>query len=497
MKNMSAWAIRHPISPIVLFVVLLFMGIVAFVRLPITLNPDIAFPLVLVQVSQPGAAPTEVESQILQKVEGGVAGIGNIHNITSVALEGLAKIYIEFNIGTPIDRAVADVRDAVAKVRVNLPEGIQEPVVQRQDVDGGAIVYYALSTTTLSEQELSWFVDNTITKRLLGVPGVAQVNRGGGVSREIRVELDPARMQALGITAVQVNQQIRQLNLDSPGGRAQVAGGEQAIRVLGGAHTALELANTQIMLPGNRFARLSDIAIVRDSVGEIRSISRLNGREATTFGLYKAKGFSDVTVLDAVHEELGKISKENPQVTLTQVFTSVDYTKKNYESALSAFLEGSVLAVLVVWFFLRDTRATLISALAIPLSAIPTFAFMEWLNFTLNSISLLALSLVAGVLVDDAIVEIENIVRHMRMGKTGYQASLDAADQIGLAVVATSCTIIAVFTPVSFMGGITGQYFKQFGLTVAAAVFFSLLVARLITPVIAAYTLKSERGGGA
>ena len=365
--------------------------------------------------------------------------------------------------------------------------------MQRQDVDGGAIVYYALSTTTLSEQELSWFVDNTVTKRLLGVPGVAQVNRGGGVSREIRVELDPARMQALGITAVQVNQQIRQLNLDSPGGRAQVGGGEQAIRVLGGAHTALQLADTQIMLPGNRFARLSDIAVVRDSVGEIRSISRLNGREATTFGVYKAKGFSDVTVLDAVHEELGKIAKENPQVKLTQVFTTVDYTKKNYDSALSAFLEGSVLAVLVVWFFLRDIRATLISALAIPLSAIPTFAFMQWMNFTLNSISLLALSLVAGVLVDDAIVEIENIVRHMRMGKTGYQASLDAADQIGLAVVATSCTIIAVFTPVSFMGGITGQYFKQFGLTVAAAVFFSLLVARLITPVIAAYTLKSER----
>jgi multidrug efflux pump subunit AcrB len=493
MKNISAWAIRHPISPIVLFVVLLFMGIVAFVRLPITLNPDIAYPIVLVEVLQPGAAPTEVETQIIQKVEGSVAGIGNIHNITSLALEGTARTFIEFNIGTPIDRAVADVRDAVAKVRVQLPEGIQEPIVQRQDVDGGAIAYYAVATTTLSEQELSWFVDNTITKRLLGVPGVAQVSRGGGVNREIRVELDPARMQALGITAVQVNQQIRQLNLDSPGGRAQVGGGEQAIRVLGGARSALQLANTEIMLPGGRFARLGDIANVHDSVGEIRSISRLNGRRATTFGVYKAKGFSDVTVLNAVHAELAKVSAENPQVKLTQVFTTVDYTKKTYKSAMSAFLEGSFLAVLVVWVFLRDTRATLISALAIPLSAIPTFAFMEWLNFSLNSISLLALSLVAGVLVDDAIVEVENIVRHMRMGKTGFQASLDAADQIGLAVVATSATIIAVFTPVSFMGGITGQYFKQFGLTVAAAVFFSLLVARLITPVIAAYTLKSER----
>jgi multidrug efflux pump subunit AcrB len=493
MKNMSAWAIRHPVSPVVLFVVLMFMGVVAFVRLPITLNPDIAFPLVLVQVSQPGAAPQEIETQIVQKIEGAVAGIGNIHTINSLSLESQGRTFIEFQIGTPIDRAVADVRDAVAKIRVSLPEGIQEPVVQRIDVDGGAIVYYALSTTTVSEQDLSWFVDNTVTKRLLSVPGVAQVSRGGGVNREIRVELDPARMQALGITAVQVNQQLRQLNLDSPGGRAQVGGGEQAIRVLGGAHTALQLGDTQIMLPGGRFARLSDIANVRDSVGEIRSISRLNGRQATTFGVFKAKGFSDVSVLDAVRQELGKIATENPQVKVKQVFTTVDFTKETYHSAMSAFIEGSVLAVLVVWFFLRDMRATLISALAIPLSAIPTFAFMQWMDFSLNSISLLALSLVAGVLVDDAIVEIENIVRHMRMGKSGFQASLDAADQIGLAVVATSCTIIAVFLPVSFMGGITGQYFKQFGLTVAAAVFFSLLVARLITPVIAAYTLKSEK----
>ena len=495
MKNISAWAIRHPISPIVLFVVLLFMGLVAFLRLPVTLNPDISFPLVMVDVVQPGAAPTEVETQIVQKVEGAIAGIGNIHNINSVSLESEGRIFIEFNIGTPIDRAVADVRDAVSKVRSQLPDGVKEPVVSRQDVDGGPIVYYALAASTLSEQEISWFVDNTVTKRLLNVPGVAQVSRGGGVNREIRVELDPARMQALGITAVEVNQQIRQVNLDSPGGRANVAGGEQAIRVLGGARTALQLANTQITLPGNRFARLSDIADVKDSIGEIRHISRLNGRPGITFAVFKAKGFSDVAVLDTVHEELAKIAKENPQVKATEVFTTVDYTKETYHAALSAFLEGSVLAVLVVWFFLRDMRATLISALAIPLSAIPTFAFMQWMDFSLNSISLLALSLVAGVLVDDAIVEIENIVRHMRMGKTGFQASLDAADQIGLAVVATSFTIIAVFTPVSFMGGITGQFFKQFGLTVAAAVFFSLLVARLITPVIAAHTLRSDQIG--
>ncbi|HUE48880.1 MAG TPA: efflux RND transporter permease subunit [Steroidobacteraceae bacterium] len=492
MNNISAWAIRHPLPPIVLFVVLLFMGIVSFVRLPVTADPDISFPGVFVSVSQPGAAPQELETQVMQKVEGAVAGIGNIDSITSWAVEGQANIFIQFEIGTPIDRAVADVRDAVAKVRVLLPQGIQEPTVQRINADGGPMVLYAVSSSSLTEEELSWFVDNTITKRLLQVTGVAQVQRGGGVNREIRVELDPARMQALGITAAEVNEQLRTLNLDSPGGRAQVGGAEQAIRVLGGARTAAALGATQIALSGGRFARLADLAEVRDGVGEIRSIARLNGRPATTFGVIKAKGYSDVNVDNGAQAELTKIRKENPHVKLTQVYTSVEYTKATYHSALSALLEGSVLAVLVVFLFLRDTRATLISALAIPLSAIPTFAFMQWMDFTLNSISLLALSLVAGVLVDDAIVEIENIVRHMRMGKSGFQSALDAADQIGLAVVATSATIIAVFVPVSFMGGLTGQYFKQFGLTVAAAVFFSLLVARLITPVVAAYTLKSD-----
>ena len=490
MKNISAWAIRHPTLPIVLFVVLGFLGIVSFVRLPINLNPDVAFPLVTVSVSQPGAAPSEIETQVTQKIEGAVASVGNVRNITSRAIEGFTNVFIEFQIGTPVDRAVSDVRDAVAKIRSDLPEGIQEPQVQRVDVEGGAIAYYAITTSAMTPEQLSWFVDDTISKRLLAIPGVAQVSRGGGVDRELRVELDPTRMQALGITAVEVNQQIRQLNLDAAGGRAQVGGGEQAIRVLGGARSADALGETQIALPGGRLVRLKDIAEVRDSVAEIRSMSRLNGRPATNFGVFKARGVSDVSTLEAVERELGKISAQSPDVDIRRVFTTVDNTRRAYESALVAMFEGSILAVLVVFVFLRDRRATAIAALAIPLSAIPTFAFMQSMGFTLNSISLLALSLVAGVLVDDAIVEIENIVRHMRMGKSGYRAALDAADEIGLAVVATSAVIIAVFLPVSFMGGFTGQYFKQFGLTVAAAVFFSLLVARLITPLIAAYMLK-------
>jgi hydrophobe/amphiphile efflux-1 (HAE1) family protein len=489
-RNISAWAIKHPVPPLVLFMVLVFVGAVSFHFLPVNLNPDVSFPGVEVFVNQPGAAPAELETQVLQKVEGAVASVTGVRDITSRSTEGVAFIFIEFQIGTPLDRAVNDVRDAVARVRSQLPEGILEPTVNRVDIDGGAIAYYAVSDPQMSSESLSWFVDNTITKRLLPIPGVAQVNRWGGDAREIRIELDPARMQALGITAVEVNQQLRTLNVDAPGGRAQLAGGEQSIRVLGGAHTARQLGETRIQLSGGRFARLDDIAEVKDGIEEQRTIARLNGEPSTTFNILRGRGYSDVTVLERVDAELTKLTQENAGVVIKKVFNTVEATKQQYHSAINALLEGSVLAVLVVWFFLRDMRATAISALAIPLSALPTFGFMSWMDFTLNGISLLALSLVAGVLVDDAIVEIENIVRHIRMGKKPYQAALDAADEIGLAVVATSGTIIAVFLPVSFMGGFSGQYFKQFGLTVAAAVFLSLLVARLITPVLAAFTLK-------
>ncbi len=490
MRNLSAWAIRNPLPPMVLFTVLTFMGIVGFVQLPINLDPDVTFPAVNVTVAQPGAAPTEIETQVTQRIEGAVAGVGNVRRISSRAIEGASSTFVEFQIGTSVDRAVADVRDAISKVRAQLPEGIEEPLVRRVDFTGGAITYYAVASAAMTPDQLSWFVDNTVAKRLLALPGVAQVARGGGVDREIRVELDPARMQALGITAFEVNQQIRQTNLDSPGGRAQVGGGEQAIRILGGARSTGELGELRIRVSGGRVVRLADIAEVHDGVAEVRSLSRFNGRPATTFGIFKAVGASDVDVHERVGAEIAKLLAEHDEVTIRQVFTTVENTRRAYRAAMAALIEGAILAVLVVWLFLRDWRSTAIAALAIPLSAIPTFLFMQWMGFTLNNISLLALSLVAGVLVDDAIVEIENIVRHMRMGKSAYQAALEAADEIGLAVVATSATIIAVFLPVSFMSGIVGQYFKQFGLTVAASVFFSLLVARLITPVLAAYTLR-------
>ncbi len=492
MRNISSWAIRNPVFPLVLFAALSLLGLVSFMRMDVNDNPDIEFPAAAIIVSQPGAAPTEMETQVTQRIEAAVRGINGVDEISSTVGEGTSQTFVQFVIGTPVDRGVNDVRDAVANIRSDLPEGILEPRVQRVDIAGGPLGIYSAETRDMSLEELSWYVDNTVAKRLLSVDGMAEVRRSGGVSREIRIILDPAKMQANGLTAAQVNLQLRQVNVNAAGGRAEIAGSEQSVRVLGNAASAFALGETQISLPGGRTVKLSAIADVRDSYAEQRSLSTMNGRQVLSFRVTRAKGYSDVTVYEEAMKALRQLEKDNPKVKFTQMFTSVDYVKSQYHSAMEAMVEGAVLAVLVVLLFLRDWRATFISALAIPLSAIPTFWFMDLMGFSLNGLSLLALSLVAGVLVDDAIVEIENIVRHMRMGKSAYQASIDAADEIGLAVVATTFSIVAVFMPVGLMPGISGQFFKNFGFTVVAAVLTSLAVARLITPLAAAYFLKAK-----
>ena len=491
-RNISSWCIRNPVAPIVLFIGLTLAGIVAFSRMTITQNPDIDFPVVVVGVSQPGAAPAEMEKQVTQQVEAAVRGVNGVDEIDSSVSEGYSSTIVQLQIGTPIDRAVNDVRNAVSQVRGNLPEGILEPTVDRFDTSGAPIVFIAAETTDMTLEELSWYLDNDVAKRLRGIAGVAAVSREGGVNREIRVILDPAALQAQGLTAAQVNQQLRQLNMNAAGGRAEIAGSEQSVRVLGNAPTAYDLSQTQISLAGGRMVRLADIASVKDAYSEQRSLAKLNGRQVISFNVQRAKGASDVSVYDATWAELHKIEKADHRIHFAEIDNSVDYTKNQYKSAMEGLLEGAVLAVFVVLLFLRDVRATAISALAIPMSAVPGFWFMSMLDINLNGLSLLALSLVAGVLVDDAIVEIENIVRHMRMGKSAYQAALDAADEIGLAVLATTMSIVAVFLPVALMPGISGQFFKAFGFTVVVAVLMSLLVARMITPLIAAYFLRSK-----
>jgi len=491
-RNISTWSIRNPVPSIVLFFMLTVAGIVSFWTMEVNNDPDIDFPVVIVQISQPGAAPTELENQVTQKVEAAVRSLQGIDEINSTVTEGSSVTVVQLNIGTPIDRAVEDVRSAVQQIRSDLPDGILEPQVSRANTSGNDLASYAAVSTDMTIEQLSWYIDNNVSKELLSVPGMATVSRNGGVTREIRIILDPAKLQSQGLTASQVNLQLRQVNLNAAGGRAEIAGSEQSVRVLGNAKNAYELGQTQIAVGGGRTVKLSDIAQVRDLYAEQRSASEMNGRQVLSFDFQRSKGASDVSVYHGAKEKLAALEKRNPKVHFQLIFNQVKYAEQQYHSAMEAMVEGAVLAVLVVFLFLRDWRSTIISALAIPLSAIPTFWFMELLGFNLNQMTLLALSLVAGVLVDDAIVEIENIVRHMRMGKSAYQASIDAADEIGLAVLATTMSIVAVFLPVGLMPGVSGQFFKNFGLTVVVSVLMSLAVARLVTPMIAAYFLKAH-----
>lgn len=424
LRNISAWSIRNPVPPIVLFIGLLLAGILSFSRMAVVDNPDIDFPAVTVTISQPGAAPTEIETQITQRVEAAVRSINGVDEIQSTAREGSSETFVQFQIGVDSNVATQEVKNAVDQIRSDLPDGILEPFVQKVDVGGGEIAFFSVQASDMTIEQLSWFVDDTVAKRLLGIEGMARVGRGGGVDREIRVTLDPAKMQSLGVTASQVNQALRQVNVNAAGGQAEIAGSRQSVRVLGNAEDAYALGQTQISLGNGRTILLSDIAAVTDAYGEQTRLAKVGGKQVVNFSIERAKGASDVNVFDDTMEVLKQLEVENPGVRFYQRFNSVNYTKSQYSSSMHALIEGAVLAVIVVFIFLRDWRATVISAIAIPLSAIPTFYFMDLMGFNLNSLSLLALGLVAGVLVDDAIVEIENIVRHMRMGKTAYQSTL-------------------------------------------------------------------------
>jgi multidrug efflux pump subunit AcrB len=488
--NISGSAIRHPIPPLVLFAVLTLVGIVAFRMLPITRAPNVDIPVVSVTVTQQGAAPAELETQVTKKIEDAVANVTGVKHLTSTVTDGSSQTVIELRLEVSSDRALNDVRDAVAKIRADLPRGIDEPIIERVDVVGQSIQTYAVTAPAMTLEGLSWFVDDVVLRDLQGVAGVGRVERIGGVTREIRVNLDPDRLAALGITAGDVNAQLRATSADMAGGRGELGVQEQAIRTLAGAHSVAQLEATRIVLPGGREVRLADLGSVEDTYEEPRKFARLDGSTpVVSFAIYRAKGASDVTVADAVQARLGKLAAAHPEAQFSLIDDGVRATRGSYLSAMHSLLEGAALATLVVLLFLRDWRATLLAAVALPLSIVPAFAAIEIMGFSLNFVSLLAITLVTGILVDDAIVEIENIVRHIRMGKRPYEAAIEAADEIGLAVMAITCTIVAVFAPVSFMGGIAGQYFKQFGLTVAAAVIASLLVARLLTPLMAAYLM--------
>lgn len=489
--NVSAWAIRKPVPSVIGFLILLVVGWSSFMHLPVTRFPNIDVPIVQVRIYQAGAAPVELETQVTKKVEDAVAGVNGIKHISSTVTEGASVTTIEFRLEVNSDRAVNDVKDAVARVRSDLPKNVEEPVVARLDIEGLPIVTYAARAPGMTPEQISWFVDDVVIRALQGVRGVGSIERVGGVDREILVALDPDRLNAFGVTAGDVNKQIRATNVDLAGGRGEIGGREQAIRTLAGKADVEALASTMIALPKGRKVRLDQLGSVTDGAAEPRIFATYNTQPVVAFSVVRAKGASDTTVSADVDAAVQAIAKAHPEVELKMIDTTTTAVRGAYESTMHTLLEGAALAILVVLVFLKDIRATIITAIALPLSIIPAYFALDFLGFSLNLVSLLAITIATGILVDDAIVEIENIVRHMRDGKSAYRASLEAADEIGLAVMAITATIIAVFTPVSFMGGIAGQYFKQFGLTVAIAVFFSLLVARFVTPMLAAYFLRS------
>ncbi|MBS0509707.1 MAG: efflux RND transporter permease subunit [Proteobacteria bacterium] len=492
--NVSAWSIRNPIPAILLFLLLTVLGLIGFRTMKIQQFPDIDLPTVVVTASLPGAAPAQLETEVARKLENSIATIQGVKHIYTKVQDGLATVTTEFRLEKPTQEAVDDVRDAVSRIRSDLPGELRDPVISRMNVSGAPILTYTVASDRMDDEALSWFVDNTVSKRMLSVAGVGAVSRVGGVSRELRVELDPQRLLALKASAADISRQLRRIQQEAAGGRADIGGIEQSVRTIATVRSAAELAAMEIALPDGRRVRLEQLATVSDTVAEVRAAALLDGRPVVGFEITRSRGAGEVQVADGVRAALARLQAEHPDIAITQAFNFVDPVQENFDGSMSLLLEGAILAVIVVWLFLRDWRATVVSATALPLSVLPAFAAMWLLGFSLNVVTLLSLSLVVGILVDDAIVEIENIMRHLRMGKTPYDAAMEAADEIGLAVIATTFTLIAVFLPTAFMSGVAGKFFVQFGWTAAIAVFFSLVVARLLTPMMAAYLLKPPRG---
>ena len=488
--NFSSWSINRPLPAILVFILLTAAGLIAFNKLAVSQFPDLTVPVVNVTVTLPGASPSTLETQVTRKVEDATASIPDLRNMVSIVNEGVSTTVLTFQIEKDGTLAKDEVRDAIDRVRIDLPADVEPPIVSLINVTGGDMITYAVTADGWSDEELSWFIDDSISKRLFAVPGVGAVRRIGGVDREIRVDLRPEAVQGFGVSPALLSQQLARIQQEQPGGRTTVGGSEQAVRTLGTVSTAADLENYPIFVPDGRSVRLSTLADVSDGHAPLSQLTTLDGKPVIGFAVQRTTNSSEVDVGNAVRASIAELERQQPRLRIVEVGSTTEVAENSYESSMHMLYEGALLAVAVVFWFLRDWRATFISAVALPLSIIPTFAVMYWFGFSLNMITLLALAVVVGILVDDAIVEVENIDRHLRMGKTPRQAALEAADEIGLAVIATSCTLAAVFIPVAFMPGIPGKFFREFGWTAASAVLFSLLVARLITPMMAAYMLK-------
>ena len=488
--NISAWSIRNPVPGILVFAMLTVLGLIGFQRLQIQDFPDMDVPTILVSATLEGAAPSQLETEVARKIEDKLTSLTKLDHVTTTITDGAVSINVSFQLEKDTEAALSEVRNAVDSARADLPASMAAPVVSKITAARSALLTFTAASTLLDEQDLSWFVDNDLSKALLAVNGVAAVKRVGGIDREVHIDLIPALMASLGVAPATVSAQLKAAQLDSSGGQGDIAGQRQSARTLGGVKNAEQIAAMTIALGDGRFVRLDQIARISDSHAERTSLAFRDGKAILGVQVTRSLGYSDVSVAREVRAATAAFGATHPQVTLAEASNTVAPIEANYRGSMELLLEGALLAMAVVWWFLRDWRSTVLAAIALPLSIIPTFGAIYLFGFTLNTITLLSLSLVVGVLVDDAIVEIENIARHLRMGKSPFDAAMEAADEIGLAVIATTFTLVAVFLPTAFMSGIPGKIFRQFGITASVAVLFSLLVARLLTPMMAAYFLK-------
>lgn len=490
--NFATWSIRNPIPSILLFALLTVAGLWGFQKLPTQDLPDLELPMVTVTLTQPGAAPAQLETEVARKVENALATLSGLNHLRTSVTDGVVSIQVEFVLEKHLSDALIETKNAVDSIRSDLPPDLLQPNVSASSSVGAAVLTYAIASSRLNEEQLSWFVDDVVGKAVLGVRGVGRFERLGGVEREVRIEVDPLRMTALGVTAADVSRAFRQIQQESSGGRGQLGGKEQSIRTIATVRTASELADLRVALPDGSHFRLSQIASIVDGQTDASQAALLDGQHVVGFSVYRARGYDEVRLAQGVREAVRLLQEDDPKLTFTEISGSIGQTLEQYDGSMAMLYEGAILAMVVVWVFLRDWRATLIASTALPLSILPAFAAMAWLGFTLNTVTLLALAVVVGILVDDAIVEIENIERHRHMGKSIRQAAEDAVSEIALAVMATTMSLVVVFLPTAMMSGIGGMVFKQFGWTAVIAVLASLLVARLLTPMMAAYILKPE-----
>jgi len=484
----SDFAIKRPIVTVVIMVALVIFGLFSAFNTDVDELPDIQQPIVFVAVPYPGASPDQVEREVVDRMEEAFQGLNGIDQITSTSTDGFAQIIVQFVYSKPTDEAAQDVRDAISGIRDKLPVEMKEPIIKKFDPADQPIVSLTLSSNTLKPNELTILADPDITRQLQGLSGVAQVTLSGGVDREISVDVIPARLNAAKVSVSDVVNALNAQNLAVPVGMITGPLEERSIRLRGRIADARDFGQLVVAQRGGQVIRLADVANVYDGSAEQRSLALFNGVEGIGIDITKSKGTSTTRVSDEINERVKEIRKTLPAgVTLNVVRDAGPRVTNSVRNVEEALVEGAILTVIVVFLFLNSWRSTVITGLALPVSAISAFIAVHAFGFTLNTMSLLGLSLAIGILIDDAIVVRENIVRHIEMGEDHFTAAHTGTDEIGLAVTATTLSIMAVFVPIAFMSGISGQWFRPFALTIACAVLVSLFVSFSLDPMLSAY----------